>query len=665
MKALISTRTGNEHTNEMHTREKTLGFRSLSPDVDAQVRREVAAMNQLSNTTLKGVPCTAIRHCTESFYDARQTVFCMVLCNVGQTAKDVLDDRTRDKLPVVEDDVVRMALDCMTALECMHDRGWRHTDHGGKVGLNLAGITRRVQTGFDAARSETNTGWIISDVSTARKMDHRATKPEFLPNEVDRQQDIRMLGLAVIEFALGYRPEVIAMHTTLSTPITTETDHPILAHAPKLVQDLSAKVSKAIAEVAVCAAAEGYSCVEHMRDALMNAIEEEDGYFLSHVQADKGLGTMQMMGLKTRLTEQMDSFFKAKLARAGSPTEKGKTRNGNDLIWLDQDETPSVDGMTAGVARKKNFLLFLTADYFTKEFCRLELTLAIKAKKNIVLVECVDRELGAAATFGDYIKQCNVGMQEEREKKDNHTDLGSVFASCVAIPYYTDKTDVESGKVKEPVFYEASLSQILNQGKAVGGGSYSLTGGQIQPVVMPTGVVQQHLRILVWHASSHTGDHEQAVTMGTHLQEELTLYSDHVQLGGNPVNDDTLLRTPGLHVLMLVYLTQRTLELPGTVRLLNLAAQHGRPVIVLRETDTREMSDDGWQTSESVFGAVEMDAVEQHATWAHFQAARAQFVPFYRAKVFRTASYRTVLSKWFAQIPLPAWPSGTLGSRAA
>jgi len=94
---------------------------------------------------------------------------------------------------------------------------------------------------------------------------------------------------------------------------------------------------------------------------------------------------LQMMGLKTFLTKGIQSFFDSKLSR-GSDAAKpvgGKTKNGNDLIWLDQDEVPSLEGMKAGVKRKKNFLLFLTVDYFKKPFCRYELRLALEQKKNV------------------------------------------------------------------------------------------------------------------------------------------------------------------------------------------------------------------------------------------------------------------------------------------
>ena len=61
------------------------------------------------------------------------------------------------------------------------------------------------------------------------------------------------------------------------------------------------------------------------------------------------------------------------------------SKNGNELVWLDVDEEPTTAGMKAGVCAKKNFLLFLTKEYFSRQFCQLELEEALKLRRNIVL----------------------------------------------------------------------------------------------------------------------------------------------------------------------------------------------------------------------------------------------------------------------------------------
>ena len=309
---------------------------SLSQEAHEQVQREVAAMRELSHIPINGVPCTAIRQCLDYFYDARQTACCMILDEVGQTAEAVRAEREQSGKSVAEDDIIGMAKECMSALECMHTRGWLHTSKRGE-GLTLEGIVQRKQG--EVSEDETaKSKWLIANMSTARKMEAGLMHAD--PDSDSAQQrdhllklDIAMLvrthaqpienhtrfcrgknadsrktgstqhgmttvlhaqGLAMIEFTLGQRREVASLSTTV--PLTsTETSHPIRAHAPGLVDDLSKeRISAPVAEVVVCAAARGYSSVLEMRKALENAIEEEDGYFLSHVQADQGQGSKQV-----------------------------------------------------------------------------------------------------------------------------------------------------------------------------------------------------------------------------------------------------------------------------------------------------------------------------------------------------------------------------------
>ena len=105
----------------------------------------------------------------------------------------------------------------------------------------------------------------------------------------------------------------------------------------------------------------------------------ESSDFLSHVQVKAG---PEVMDLKERLTRGVQAHLRAQ----GRELPDGKTPKGNELVWLDQDENPSIDGMIAGVRAKKHFLLFLTRGYFTSKFCRGELEAAAAAGVPIVPV---------------------------------------------------------------------------------------------------------------------------------------------------------------------------------------------------------------------------------------------------------------------------------------
>jgi hypothetical protein len=59
-------------------------------------------------------------------------------------------------------------------------------------------------------------------------------------------------------------------------------------------------------------------------------------------------------------------------------------------------------------------------------------------------------------------------------------------------------------------------------------------------------------------------------------------------VAGEPAEDEGLLKGNQLHVLLLIYLTQRTLQMPQTVEKLKMARDCSRPVIVLREMDQRQ-----------------------------------------------------------------------------
>ncbi|CAK9016281.1 Voltage-dependent calcium channel subunit alpha-2/delta-2 (Voltage-gated calcium channel subunit alpha-2/delta-2) [Cleaved into: Voltage-dependent calcium channel subunit alpha-2-2, partial [Durusdinium trenchii] len=68
-------------------------------------------------------------------------------------------------------------------------------------------------------------------------------------------------------------------------------------------------------------------------------------------------------------------------------------------VWFDQHDPMHVDvtprGMRKGVENSAVFLIFLTSDYFTRDFCRFELDVALEESKPIILVHETDSRLHA------------------------------------------------------------------------------------------------------------------------------------------------------------------------------------------------------------------------------------------------------------------------------
>eukprot|EP01052_Picozoa_sp_SAG31_P047020 SAG31_NODE_9232_length_1312_cov_1.483924_2_plen_148_part_00 len=109
---------------------------------------------------------------------------------------------------------------------------------------------------------------------------------------------------------------------------------------------------------------QGHRSAAAMRQAFLHALEESDGFFLSHAQSQAAI---QVMSLQQQLQERLEKFL---LARTAAQKVERKTIR-DPLVWLDQDQEPTLHGMQKGVRQTKNFLVFLTTDYFTRHFCRV------------------------------------------------------------------------------------------------------------------------------------------------------------------------------------------------------------------------------------------------------------------------------------------------------
>jgi hypothetical protein len=72
-------------------------------------------------------------------------------------------------------------------------------------------------------------------------------------------------------------------------------------------------------------------------------------------------------------------------------------------IWIDKKEKATVEGMEEGVRLSRHFILFLTRQVFSREFCREEIGNALKHRKNVILVYQTDeRHGGAPGSFFDF-----------------------------------------------------------------------------------------------------------------------------------------------------------------------------------------------------------------------------------------------------------------------
>jgi hypothetical protein len=101
----------------------------------------------------------------------------------------------------------------------------------------------------------------------------------------------------------------------------------------------------------------------------------------------------------------------------GERIEKELKQQGKRLtgVWVDKKQKATVEGMHEGVRRsqasfklhfvhdERNFILFMTKEVLTREFCLDEIRLALKYRKNVIIVFQTDaRSGGVPGPFFDH-----------------------------------------------------------------------------------------------------------------------------------------------------------------------------------------------------------------------------------------------------------------------
>ena len=72
-------------------------------------------------------------------------------------------------------------------------------------------------------------------------------------------------------------------------------------------------------------------------------------------------------------------------------------------VWVDKQQRATPDGMNEGVRLSRNFILFLTKEVLTREWCLNEIRHELKHRKNVILVyETNERCGGVAGTFSTF-----------------------------------------------------------------------------------------------------------------------------------------------------------------------------------------------------------------------------------------------------------------------
>ncbi len=117
-----------------------------------------------------------------------------------------------------------------------------------------------------------------------------------------------------------------------------------------------------------------------------DVVRDEDlkwATFVSHHQAD---ASYQVLYLGERIEKELK--------------QQGKRLTG---VWVDKKQKATVEGMHEGVRRSQHFILFLTKEVLTREFCLNEIRMALKYRKNVILVFQTDaRSGGVPGPFFDY-----------------------------------------------------------------------------------------------------------------------------------------------------------------------------------------------------------------------------------------------------------------------
>jgi hypothetical protein len=85
--------------------------------------------------------------------------------------------------------------------------------------------------------------------------------------------------------------------------------------------------------------------------------------------------------------------------------EKNLKERGHRLtgVWVDKQQRATPDGMNEGVRLSRNFILFLTKDVLTREWCLNEIRNALKHRKNAILVYETNADCGGVSgTFAKF-----------------------------------------------------------------------------------------------------------------------------------------------------------------------------------------------------------------------------------------------------------------------
>ncbi len=117
-----------------------------------------------------------------------------------------------------------------------------------------------------------------------------------------------------------------------------------------------------------------------------DAVRDEDlkwAAFISHHQAD---ASFQVLWLGERIEKE--------LKEQGKPLTKS---------WVDKKQKATVEGMHEGVRLSQDFILFLSKEVLTRPFCLNEIRMALKYRKNVILVFQTDaRNGGVPGPFTGY-----------------------------------------------------------------------------------------------------------------------------------------------------------------------------------------------------------------------------------------------------------------------
>ena len=72
-------------------------------------------------------------------------------------------------------------------------------------------------------------------------------------------------------------------------------------------------------------------------------------------------------------------------------------------VWVDKNKKATPEGMREGVRLSRHFILFLTRDVLTRDWCLNEIRMALKHRKNVILVFQTDAHFGGVpGSFHDF-----------------------------------------------------------------------------------------------------------------------------------------------------------------------------------------------------------------------------------------------------------------------